>query len=84
MVRAVHEHNDRRSAGYGDIPYAVVRDGHAVDHPKRRVEAQRLLNDLSGKLELGNVARKLSGASPSTESNSCRTLSRQSGRELKR
>ena len=56
MVRAVHEHNDRRSSGYGDIPGAVIGDSHAINHPKRRVEAERLLNDLRGKLELGNVA----------------------------
>src|SRR5208282_3663434 len=56
MVRTVHIHNDHRSAGYGDVTYAVVRDSHAVDHPKRRVEAERLLNYLSGKFKFGNVA----------------------------
>src|ERR1700675_4086672 len=39
IVRTVHINNDHRSAGYGDVAYAVVRDSHAVDHPKRRVEA---------------------------------------------
>src|SRR3984893_4812692 len=47
MVRTVHVHNDHRSAGYGDVAYAVVRDSHAVDHPKRRVEAAALATDLS-------------------------------------
>ena len=56
MVRTVHIHNDGRSAGYGEVAYAVVRDSHAVDHPKRRVEAEPLLNDLSRKFEFGNVA----------------------------
>src|ERR1700691_1769664 len=37
MVRAVHVDNDRRSPGYGDIPYAVVGDRPAVDHPKQSV-----------------------------------------------
>jgi hypothetical protein len=55
MVRTVHIHNDGRSAGYGEVAYAVVRDSHAVDHPKRRVEAEALLNDLSRKFEFGNV-----------------------------
>src|ERR1700685_318649 len=55
MVRTVHIHNDHRSAGYGEVAYAVVRNSHAVDHPKRGVEAQRLHNYLSRKFELGNV-----------------------------
>ena len=56
MVRTVHIDNDHRSAGYGDVAYTVVCNSHAVDHPKWRVEAERLLNDLSRKFELGNVA----------------------------
>src|SRR5271170_1020611 len=55
MVRAINIDNDRRSSGYVDALYVVVRDGLAVDHPERRVEAERLLNDLSGEFELGNV-----------------------------
>ncbi len=55
-MRTVHIHNDHRSAGYGDVAYAVVCDSHAVDHPKRRVEAERLTDDLSRKFEFGNVA----------------------------
>ena len=57
VMRTVNENNDRRSAGYSDIADAVVGNCHAVDHPKRRVEAQRFLNDLRGKLESRNVAR---------------------------
>src|ERR1700691_5453187 len=56
MMRTIHIHNDHRSSGYGDVAYAVVCDSHAVDHPKRRVEAEPLLNYLSGKFEFGNVA----------------------------
>src|SRR5580692_8039475 len=55
MVRTVHIHNDHRSAGYGDVAYAVVRDSHAVDHPKRRVQPEPLANDLSRRFEFGNV-----------------------------
>src|SRR5208282_752045 len=56
MMRAIHIHNDHCPAGYGDVAYAVVRHSHAVDHPKRRVEAERLLNYLSRKFEFGNIA----------------------------
>src|SRR5260370_24277719 len=56
VVRAIHIDNDRRSAGYVDVPCAVVRHSHAVDHPKRRIEAEPLLNDLRGEFELVNVA----------------------------
>src|ERR1700735_4155858 len=44
MVRTVHIHDDGRSVGYDGVAYAVVRDSHAVDHPKRWVEAEPLLN----------------------------------------
>src|ERR1700689_530930 len=47
MVRTVDIYNDRRSAGYGEIAYAVVRNSHAVNHPERRVEAQRFQDHLS-------------------------------------
>src|ERR1017187_2253218 len=56
MMRTIHIHNDHRSARYGDVAYTVVCNSHAVDHPKRRVEAERLLNYLSRKFEFGNVA----------------------------
>jgi hypothetical protein len=56
MMRTIHVHNDHRSAGYGDVAYAVICDSHAVDHPKRGVEAQRFLNYLGRKFEFGNVA----------------------------
>src|SRR6202789_1634349 len=36
MVRTVHIYNDRRTAGNGQVAYAVVRHRHAVNHPKRR------------------------------------------------
>src|ERR1035438_6510827 len=36
MMRSVNKHNDRRSAGYEDVACAIVGDGHAIDHPKRR------------------------------------------------
>src|ERR1700722_3083903 len=55
MVRAIHIYNDRRTAGNGQIAYAVVRDSHAVNHPKRGVEAQSFVNDLSREFEFGNV-----------------------------
>src|SRR5580693_4061753 len=55
MVRTVHIHNDHRSTGNSDVAYAVVCDSHAIDHPKRGVEAERLLNDLSHKFEFGHV-----------------------------
>src|ERR1700733_24726 len=55
MVRTVHIHNDGRSTRYGELAYAIVRDSHAVDHPKWRVEAQPLANDLSRKFKLGDV-----------------------------
>src|SRR5580704_3780034 len=55
MVRPINIDNDRRTPGYVDFSNAVVRDGHAIDHPKRRVEAQSLLNDLSCEFEPGNV-----------------------------
>src|SRR6202162_3135507 len=49
MVRTVNIHNAHRSARYGDLAYTVVCYSHAVDHPKWRVEAERLLNYLSRK-----------------------------------
>src|ERR1700756_2720675 len=55
MMRSIHIDNDRRSSGYVDLPSAVVGDGHAVDHPKRRLEAESLLNDLSSEFEPGNI-----------------------------
>src|SRR5580693_437581 len=56
MMRTIHIHNDHRSPGYGDVAYTVVCHSHAVDHPKRWVEAERLLNYLSRKFEFGNIA----------------------------
>src|ERR1700733_12108148 len=56
MMRTIHIHNDHRSPGYGEVAYTVLSDSHAVDHPKRRVEAERLQNYLSRKFEFGNVA----------------------------
>ena len=55
MVRTVHIYNDRRTAGYIEVAYAVVRNSHAINHPKRRVEAEPFLNHLSHKFEFGNV-----------------------------
>src|ERR1700758_807697 len=55
MVRSIHIDNDHRSPGYVDLPNAIVRDGHAVNHPKRRVEAESLLNDLSCEFELRDI-----------------------------
>src|SRR5207249_4078322 len=55
MVRAVDEHNDRRSPGYIEIACAVIRESHSIDHPKWRIKAQRLQYHLSCELELGNV-----------------------------
>src|ERR1700746_408241 len=55
MVGAVNEHHHRRSPGYIDVACPVVSDGDSVYHPKRRIEAQRLHDDLSRKLELWNV-----------------------------
>src|SRR5579863_8562878 len=57
MVRAVHEYYDGRSSRYSEIPYPVVLDRHAVDHPKRRVEAECLQNHLSCKLKPRYVAK---------------------------
>src|SRR6202162_5758546 len=56
MMRAIHIHNDHRSAGYGDVAYTVVCNSHAVDHPKWRGEAERLPKLLCRKFEFGNVA----------------------------
>jgi hypothetical protein len=54
MVRAVHKDIDHLSAGYGEVAAdAVICDRHAVDHPKRRVQAERLTNNLSRKSEPG-------------------------------
>ena len=55
MVRTVDIYNDRRTAGNGQVAYAVVCHRHAVNHPKRRVESEPLVNDLSRKFEFGNV-----------------------------
>src|SRR6202012_792111 len=55
MVRAIDVYDDGRAAGYDDVPYAVVSDSHAVDHPEGRIEAQPLLDDLSCEFELWNV-----------------------------
>src|SRR5215470_8369661 len=55
MVRAVDEHNDCRSPGNIDVASAIVCEGHSVYHPKWRIKAQRLHDDLSRKLELWNV-----------------------------
>ena len=57
MVSAVHEHYDGRSSRYIEIPHAVVPESHAVDHPKRRVEAECLQSHLSGKLEPRYIAK---------------------------
>src|SRR6202789_755630 len=56
IMRPIDIHNDHRSAGYGEVAYAIVGDSHAVDHPKRRGEPERLHNYLSRKFEFGNVA----------------------------
>src|SRR5271169_3365417 len=56
MVRTIHIHNDRRTARYIEVAYAVVRDGHAINHPKRGVEAEPLTYHLSRKFEFWNVA----------------------------
>src|SRR5271165_5117047 len=55
MVRAISEDNDRRSPRYGEIIEAIVRDRLAVNHPKRRIEAEGFRNDLRGELEPGYV-----------------------------
>ena len=83
MVRAVDVHDDGRSAGYGGVAYAVVGDGHAVDHPERRIKAQAFLDDLGGELELGNVG-VASTARRRALIKLLPTLSRQSGRELQK
>src|SRR5271166_934453 len=55
MVHAINEDHDCRTPGYIHIARTVVCESHSVDHPKRRVEAQRLQDHLSRKFELGNV-----------------------------
>src|SRR5579863_2881604 len=55
MLHAVDKHHDGRAPRDVDISSAVVRQSHSVDHPKWRIETQRLQYDLSRKLELGNV-----------------------------
>ena len=55
VVRTIDVDDDSRSCGNSDVPDAVVRNGHAVNHPKRRVEAQAFLNDLRGEFEPGKV-----------------------------
>src|ERR1700678_1979813 len=55
VVRTVHIYDNGRSTGYGEVAYAIVRDSHAVDHPKWRVEAEPFANHLRRKFKFGNV-----------------------------
>ena len=55
VVRPIDVDDDRRSSGYVDVPCPIIRYSLAIDHPKRRVESQPLLNDLRSELELRNI-----------------------------
>lgn len=58
VVGSVDADDDGRAAGDRDVADDVVGYCHAIDHPERRIEAERFVNYMGGELEFRDVAER--------------------------